>query len=359
MTDREALHARCIELIDALQNGGRDDATRDALLTDLARYQSKHVAPYGRLCRARGVQDESSLQDFPALPTDVYRFDRISSRPDSEDVRTFRSSGTTRSERSLHPIQDLSLYDHSARAAAQYALFPDIGEIPLVVLAPSEREQPDSSLSYMFARFGDWFGQGPNHYVWKDGALQLDALCEVLEAQNGPVAMLGTSFAFVHALDALGTRRFHLHGGSRILQTGGFKGRSREIEPDRLRLDLSLQFGVPDPWIVSEYGMTELCSQMYETTLRDAALFRSVKPRQLWVPGWVRATAVDPETLAPTDGVGVLRVDDIANLDSVSCVQTADLAERKGDGVVLLGRAPGATPRGCSLSADQALGTGE
>jgi hypothetical protein len=76
------------------------------------------------------------------------------------------------------------------------------------------------------------------------------------------------------------------------------------------------------------------------------------------VPGWVRVSAVDPGTLAPVpDGeVGVLRIDDLANLDSVCAIQTSDLAIVRGGGVELLGRAPGATPRGCSLAVEEALG---
>jgi hypothetical protein len=99
--------------------------------------------------------------------------------------------------------------------------------------------------------------------------------------------------------------------------------------------------------------MTELSSQMYETTLLAKA-----EPRRLWVPGWVRATPVDPETLAPTEGdaVGILRIDDIANVDSVAAIQTSDLARRVENGIEVLGRAAGAVPRGCGLAMDAALG---
>ena len=104
--------------------------------------------------------------------------------------------------------------------------------------------------------------------------------------------------------------------------------------------------------------MTELSSQMYETTLRDHVLQNDVRQRALWVPGWVRASPVNPDTLqeVPPGEVGVLRIDDCANLDSVTCIQTADLARRVGDRIHLIGRAPGSIPRGCSLAADIALG---
>lgn len=104
--------------------------------------------------------------------------------------------------------------------------------------------------------------------------------------------------------------------------------------------------------------MTELSSQLYETTLREAALGREASPRRLWFPGWVRVTLVDPQTLAPVpDGAeGLLRIDDLANVDSVCAIQTSDRARRIVDGIVVLGRAPGATTRGCSVAVDAALG---
>ena len=141
------------------------------------------------------------------------------------------------------------------------------------------------------------------------------------------------------------------------MQTGGYKGRSREVDASVLLDAISARYGVPAAFVINEFGATELSSQMYETTLRDAVAGRT-SPRRLWVPPWVRATPVDPDSLQPVkgDAVGLLRIDDCANLDSACCIQTADLARRLDDGIIVLGRAPGATPRGCSLAADQALG---
>jgi hypothetical protein len=116
---------------------------------------------------------------------------------------------------------------------------------------------------------------------------------------------------------------------------------------------LSIRYRVPEPAIVAEYGMTELSSQLYETTILDPS-----GPRRYWVPGWLRASVVDPETLRPVrDGdVGILRIDDVANVDSVCAIQTADLARQAGDGIEVLGRASDAVPRGCGLAIDAALG---
>ncbi len=111
------------------------------------------------------------------------------------------------------------------------------------------------------------------------------------------------------------------------MQTGGFKGRSREVPPDTLRGMVAGAFGVPPDHVVSEYGMTELSSQLYEGTL--AAALAGRPPARYGVyraPPWVRVTAVDPVSLAPVPPgeIGVARVVDLANVDSVVAVQTAD-----------------------------------
>ncbi|MGB8330624.1 MAG: acyl-protein synthetase [Polyangiales bacterium] len=352
MSTRASLKRRVEELIRGFEvNEPAEVAARDRLIEDIAVWQANRIPEYGRL------QWHDAWP--PALPTDVFRFRRIAAHPEDADCRTFRSSGTTSSERSVHVYCDLELYDLAARVAARHMLFPDVEKMRLVMLAPRGDEVPDSSLDYMLGRFAEWFGTECS-WVWDGGALDLERLSARLgsaEASGEPVAILGTSFAFVHAEDGLGRTRFKLPVGSRVMQTGGYKGRSREVDPDALLAAISARYGVGAPWIINEFGATELSSQMYETTLREQ-FDGSLGPRRLWIPPWVRATPVDPDTLEPVDGdtIGLLRIDDTANLDSVCCIQTADLARRLDDGIVVLGRAPGATPRGCSLAADQALG---
>lgn len=349
MNVRDQLERRVRALI--ADPNTREDATRDKLIADMAEWQAGRIPEYGRLHR--------STPWPPALPTDVFRLRRIASHSTEEDERTFTSSGTTSSDRSTHAFRDLGLYDAAARTAAKHMLFPDVDRLRLILLAPHEDEAPHSSLSYMLARFAEWFGD-TSTWVWADDALAIGRLSTALTqaaANEHPVALLGTSFAFVHAEEGLGDLRVTLPPGSRIMQTGGYKGRSREVEPTELRRTMSARYGIPEAWIIAEYGMTELSSQLYETTLRDA-FEGNASPRRLWAPPWVRATPVDADTLQPVerDVPGVLRIDDCANLDSVCCIQTADMAREVEGGIIVQGRSPGATPRGCSLAADQALG---
>ena len=325
----------------------------ETLLDELSAWQARHLEPFAKLRALRGPG--------VAMPTDVFRFTRLAVHETNEDVRLFRTSGTTNGARGQHAVRDLALYDLAAERAARRMLFPDVERMRLVIIAPRSQELPDSSLSYMLGRFCDWFASSCSH-VWPVDESKLRGALSTDE----PIAILGTSFALVHAHDALGDMRFSLAPGSRIMQTGGFKGRSRVIEPDAMRTMLSERYGVPDTHIVGEYGMTELSSQMYETALRDDLAGVS-RTRRYWAPPWLRVRINDPATLEPIrdqSGAGVIQLDDLANLDSVCRIQTADLGrllptdpELDGEGQCfeLHGRDANAVPRGCSLATEEAL----
>jgi hypothetical protein len=138
------------------------------------------------------------------------------------------------------------------------------------------------------------------------------------------------------------------------MQTGGYKGKSREVDGAELRTEIARVFGIPRRSVVSEYGMTELSSQFYERTLFD-----ETAPEGLFAePPWARVVPVDPETLEPVaDGeVGIAKIIDLLNVDSAVSVLTQDRVRRASDGFELLGRAPGAPPRGCSIAMDEILG---
>jgi hypothetical protein len=354
---RDRLRAEILGFMDAHVDGSRDDEALDALLREVADFQAGAVPVYAKL-----VARHAHRRLPAAVPTDVFRYARLAVHAEDEDVRIFRTSGTTHRDRGMHAFRDLSLYDRAAEIQARRYLFPDERRVQLFILAASSSEAPDSSLSHMLDLFGSRFGSRTRHYL-RDGRLLGDELADDLraaEAQREPVALLGTSYAFVYAEDALGTRSFAMPEGSRLMQTGGFKGRTREHTPGEMRAMLSSRYGVPDDHVVAEYGMTELSSQFYEPNLRASLLGEPAGPRRYLPAPWVRALPVDPSSLEPVpDGeIGILRIDDLANLDSIACIQTSDLARRIEGEIELVGRAPGATPRGCSLAVDEMLGGG-
>jgi hypothetical protein len=144
--------------------------------------------------------------------------------------------------------------------------------------------------------------------------------------------------------------------GSRIMETGGFKGRARDVEREELYGALESRLGIPRSRIVNEYGMTELLSQLYEPVLAEGA---SAAGKHV-APPWLKARALDPGSLAPLrDGeAGLLAFFDLANAGSVCHVLTQDMGTVSADGVRLQGRAEGAEPRGCSLAVEDLLAAG-
>ena len=146
----------------------------------------------------------------------------------------------------------------------------------------------------------------------------------------------------------------HLPDGARIMETGGFKGRSRSMPRTELYVRLEAGLGVPLERIVNQYGMTELGSQFYDSVLHEPA-----GPRRKLAPPWVRVRLIDPRTgqdAAPGEP-GIITIHDLANTGSIAAIQTADLGCPNGDdGFDILGREPGAEERGCSIAADLMLG---
>ncbi len=167
-----------------------------------------------------------------------------------------------------------------------------------------------------------------------------------------PVCLLGTAFAYVHWLDECRARgwSFALPDGSRLMETGGFKGRSRTLSKPQLYRALHLNLGIPEVRMVNEYGMTELSTQFYDQTLLLGSR-SDIKP----IPPWARVMVIDPRTSQPAapGDKGMIRVLDLANLGSSICLATEDLGIVHADGgLEVLGRATGAEPRGCSLPAE-------
>jgi hypothetical protein len=176
------------------------------------------------------------------------------------------------------------------------------------------------------------------------------AFAGLRQAQDSdlPVLLLGTAFSFVHLLDHLAgcELRPQLPAGSRVMETGGYKGRSRGMPKDELHSLITRRLGVPSSHIVCEYGMSELSSQAY-----DRVAAAGTAARVFRFPPWTRARVVSPETgEAVMEGeTGLIQVFDLANVRSVLAVQTEDLAVRIGYGFELVGRARFAETRGCSL----------
>ena len=322
---------------------------------ELFELQSRHNPAYGRMCAARGIKPANWFQ-VPAVPTSAFKELELTSLATEDRTTVFHSSGTTEQRPSshFHSAESLRIYEEAALAGIPSFLFPAAGtQQQLLILTPPRRQAPHSSLVHMFHIFRRAFGSAQSEFlgaVTADGAWQLDfeaaetALGEA-SAADRPVVLLGTAFSFVHLLDHFLSKRlqFQLPSGSRALETGGYKGRSRSLPKQELYASIEERLGIPQSKIICEYGMSELSSQAYDSPGSGNRRFR--------FPAWARAVVISPETgLEVAEGeTGLLRVFDLANVFSVMAIQTEDLAVRHANAFELLGRAHLAEARGCSL----------
>jgi hypothetical protein len=224
-------------------------------------------------------------------------------------------------------------------------------------LTPSAECVPHSSLVHMFQTVGQrfrWNGVEFCGAVDDNGEWLLDCTrcLESLEksvALARPLVLLGTAFNFVHLIDLLTAKGIshRLPVGSRIMETGGYKGRSREVPKSELHLQLSERLGVPSSHIVCEYGMSEISSQAYDLVAGESPK----ASRTFRFPPWTRVRIVSPESghEVSIGEIGLIQIFDLANVRSVMAIQTEDLGIRRNDGFELIGRARTSEPRGCSL----------
>ncbi len=334
----------------------RDDARFADLALRLFVFQFEHCAPWRRFCERRG-RTPGTLRDWreiPPVPTGAFKEVALRCFPPEQTLRTFRTSGTSASGRGELHLDTLALYDASLLPAFRRHLLPEGGRLRLLFLAPAPEEARDSSLSYMFGAGHGALGAPGSDFFVRDGRLETARLRAALTGADAPLAVCGAAFAFVHLLDALERdgARLRLPPGSRVFETGGFKGRSRELGRDALYAAIGERLGVEPARIVNQYGMTELGSQFYDSVLRHPG-----EPRRKLAPPWTRVRILDPETGADSANgrTGSIAICDLANTGSVLAVQTADLGRRVGDGFEVLGREPGAEARGCSLAVDELL----
>jgi hypothetical protein len=255
--------------------------------------------------------------------------------------------------RHFHPT--LAVWDASMTRTFSERFMRGTPRLRMAILFPSEQELPNSSLAHYLALAMDKFGTPDSLYAVGLKGMEVEPLRRMLrdsQRSGKPCALLGASSSFVHLLDefADGGETFRLPAGSRLLDTGGYKGNSRELPLDEFYAALSATFGVPRPVCVNMYGMTELSTQLYDD---GNAVVPSVKSG----PHWLRSRLVDPLSGrdVPRGERGVLVHCDLANFNSVTTILTEDVGIAVDGGFLLLGRAEGAQAKGCSLAVQEFL----
>ena len=270
--------------------------------------------------------------EFPFLPVSFFKTHRIASFT-GEAAKVFTSSGTTGAETSRHFVPDLKLYEESfTRGFCHF--YGDPAQYAFLCLLPSYLEREGSSLIYMAQRLIELSGQPDSGFFLQAEGKLLETLVH-REKEGLKTILLGVSFAL---LDFAEKHPFPLKH-TLIMETGGMKGRRRELTRAELHATLQAAFDVPV--IHSEYGMTELMSQAY-----------SKGEGRYHCPPWMRVFVRDEDDpfSLHSKGAGLLCIADLANVYSCSFIETADAAMVYEDGSFeVLGRMDNSDIRGCSL----------
>jgi|TARA_R110000744_G_scaffold210458_1_gene329572 phenylacetate-coenzyme A ligase PaaK-like adenylate-forming protein len=290
---------------------------------------------YQEFCRRLGknVSSVKIIEDIPFLPIEFFKSKKVicgSFRPQI----TFTSSGTTGSEVSKHYVKNLELYENSYLTAFRH-FYGEIEDYCVLALLPSYLEREGSSLIYMA---NDLINKSkhPQSGFYLDDIDRLQKTLVELDAQNTKTLLLGVSFALLDMAE-----KFQLKlKNTVVMETGGMKGRKKELIREELHQLLKDGFGVRA--IHSEYGMTELLSQAY-----SQGNGRFLAPK--WMKVLTRETE-DPLTLQKVGKTGGVNIIDLANRHSCSFIATQDLGKVHTDGSFeILGRFDHSDIRGCNL----------
>lgn len=354
----DELHGR----VQAFIRSPVDDGPRfDDLALDIARFQARHIPGFARLIRSRGGKLES-LSDIPAVTCESFRLTRIAAHPPEYDQVRFLTSGTSSGNRGQHCMRRTDTYRLAALTWARQLLVPEpIPAMQVICLAPEPESPPTSSLGFMMQAFLEEFdcdevSREEQRWLLFEQGVDVEHLQRLLrraEQKHHSVLLLATSFALAYLLEALAGNALSFSGQLIVMQTGGFKGKTREFPPDELTRALGHAFAQSELHLVSEYGMTELSSQLYDGRIPSAR--RQTAPARYLAPPWMRVTVLDPVNLQEvSDGdVGLACFLDLANVDSALRILTSDRIIRRGSSVQLLGRSPNSPPRGCSLADEE------
>lgn len=335
---------------------GATEPAFDRLARRVFAFQYEHVPPYRAFCdrRRRTPGDIASWQEIPAVPATAFKSLDLACAPPE---RVFVTSGTTQGgeRRGRHLVPRLELYRASALAHFRRMVLPDGMRPPTIGLLGPPTLLPESSLTQMVEWLRTGVSGGDGEYLVDqagfDPARATDRIAEL--ARNGrPLCLIGVRVLFTRLLEHCATERrvLELPANSRVVDTGGPKGGRTFSDAGFLAACWNV-LGTPGYYCINEYGMTELCSQLYDDVLATRFSGEN-RPRRKLGPAWMRTLAVDPATLEPVpDGErGLLCHFDLANAGSVAAVQTEDVGILDEGRVRLIGRAPGAEPRGCALA---------
>lgn len=306
----------------------------ESVALDTFRYQYKNVGVYREFCDhlKRTSETVKTIKDIPFLPIEFFKSHKVISEEKPSEI-LFTSSGTTGSVLSKHYVASTKLYEQSFLEGFKKT-YGNPTNFTILALLPSYLEREGSSLIYMV----DHLIRSSNNEHSGFFLHNVEALIEILhflEKTGQKTMLIGVSYAL---LDLIEKEQFHLNH-TLIMETGGMKGKRKELIKEALHQKLKAGFGVNS--IHSEYGMTELLSQAYS---KGKGIFNC--------PSWMKIITRDPEDALSLSGssAGGINVIDLANYYSCSFIATQDLGKVYRDGSFeILGRFDTSDIRGCNL----------
>ena len=296
----------------------------------LFRYQAEHCAPYAEYIHLLGIEPSAvcRVEDIPMLPIEIFKSHKVYCG-EMEAEMVFTSSATTGMTQSRHYVEELALYERAFTEAFRY-FYGDEKECSIYALLPSYLEREGSSLVYMVEKLIASCGGG-GFYLH-----DYEKLLRDMSRDHNPKILLGVTYALLDLAENYAPKLDH----TVVMETGGMKGKRKELPKNELHKILCSAFGVEK--IHSEYGMAELLSQAYSF---GEGLFR--------VPKWVRVLVRDvnnPFARLSVERRGGLDIIDLANRSSCAFIATQDMGIRYDDGSFRIeGRISQSDIRGCNL----------
>ena len=307
----------------------------NAMALKIFKFQFENNRVYRSFCDLlyKHPSEVKTIEEIPFLPIQFFKTRSVLSSEESVQT-TFTSSGTTGSITSKHLVTDLKVYEESFNKGFHH-FYGSIEDYVVLALLPSYLERDGSSLIYMV----DALIKQSKH---RESGFYLNNLSELkntlirLDSEGKKVLLIGVSFALLDLVEAY---QFNLKH-TIVMETGGMKGRRKELIREALHQQLKYGFGVTS--IHSEYGMTELLSQAYSN---GNGIFKT--------PNWMRVLTRDTEdalTIQPNGKTGGINVIDLANINSCSFIATQDLGRvYENDTFEIIGRFDNSDIRGCNL----------
>jgi phenylacetate-coenzyme A ligase PaaK-like adenylate-forming protein len=311
------------------------EAQFDRLALTIFRHQYEQVKVYQEFVDLLKVNPKKveNVTQIPFLPIQAFKYHNVMGAGLNSQV-TFKSSGTTGGQRSAHFVHDTELYISSFSKAFE-RFYGSIKEYTILALLPSYLEQGESSLVFMVDSLIKQ-SENPESGFYLNNYSELVAHLKRLDGSGKKVLLIGVTYAL---LDLIEHNQFRLQN-TIVMETGGMKGRRKEMIKEELHEVLRKGFGVDH--IHSEYGMTELLSQAY-----------SVQSGVFTTPPWMRVItrdASDPLTLVDMGVTGGMNVIDLANYYSCAFIATQDLGVVHSENTFsIIGRFDDADVRGCNL----------